>query len=556
VVVTFHAHPVPPVPDATAAATLAAFPNGNSYVSIRNELGTLFTDSLFADWFAPRGAPVEVAPWRLALVLVLQELETLSDRQAADNVRRCLDWKYLLSLELTDPGFDHTLLHDFRERILANQAEQRLFDTMLEAFKARGLLKARGRQRTDATHVLANVRTLNRIECVGETLRHALEVLATVAPQWLQPLIKPEWLDRYGLRVDEFRLPSKPAERSAMTETIGQDGRALLSALYAPETPSWMHSIPAVETLRQVWVQQFVTINQRFQFRADDNLPPNAQQIVSPFDPEARWSRKRSTHWTGYKAHLTETVDDDAPHLITHVATTPATMQDVDLTTTIQADLAERELLPAEHIVDAAYVSSDVVVSSRATHHVDVVGPVPPDTSWQARQKTGYDVAQFVVDWEACKVTCPKGKTSTLWRAGDDGRGYPIILIWFDQADCGSCAERAKCTKAEERPRILKLRPQAQHEALQAVRQAQDTDDFKQRYARRAGVEGTIAQGTGRFGLRRTPYRGLARTHLHHILVAIAINLTRFVAWLDDTPRPGPYHRRSRFAALAAACSP
>lgn len=553
---TFHAHPVPPVPDATAAATLAAFPNGNPYVSLREELGPLFTDELFADWFAPRGAPVEVAPWRLALVLVLQELETLSDRQAADNVRRCLDWKYLLSLELTDPGFDHTLLHDFRDRIVANQAEQQLLDTLLQAFKARGLLKARGRQRTDATHVLANVRTLNRIECVGETLRHTLEVLATVAPAWLQPHILPEWLDRYGLRIDEFRLPTKPEERLAMAVTMGRDGRTLLHAIYASGTPHWLRALPAVETLRQVWLQQFVTVDGEFRFRTDKELPPHAQQIVSPYDPDARWSRKRSTHWTGYKVHLTETADDDGPNLITHVATTPATTQDVNLTTNIHANLAERELLPAEHIVDAAYVSSAVVVESRAEHEIEVIGPVPPDTSWQAREKTGYDVAQFVVDWEAQKVTCPNGKTSTVWRPGDSERGQPIITIWFDQADCGTCAVRGSCTTSEVRPRILKLRPQAQHEALKAVRQAQATDEFKQRYARRAGVEGTIAQGTGRFGLRRTPYRGLAKTHLHHILVAIAINLTRFVAWLDDTPRPGPYPRRSRFAALAAACSP
>lgn len=502
---TFHAHPVPPVPDATAAATLAAFPNGNPYVSLREELGTLFTDELFADWFASVGAPVEIAPWRLALVLVLQELEVLSDRQAADNVRRCLDWKYLLSLELTDPGFDYTLLHDFRNRILANQAEQQLLDALLNAFKARGLLKARGRQRTDATHVLANVRTLNRIECVGESLRHTLEVLATVAPAWLQPHILPEWFDRYGLRIDEFRLPTKPEERLAMAVTMGQDGRSLLNAIYAADTPDWVRAIPAVETLRQVWVQQFVTEDGDLRFRTDKELPPNAQQIVSPYDADARWSRKRSTHWTGYKVHLTETADDDAPNLITHVATTPATSQDVNLTTSIHANLAERELVPAEHIVDAAYVSSEVVVESRAEHDIELIGPVPADTSWQAREKTGYDVAQFVVDWEAQKVTCPQGKMSTLWRASESERGQPIITIWFDQADCGSCAVRGSCTTSEVRPRILKLRPQAQHEALKKIRQAQVTDEFKQRYARRAGVEGTIAQGTGRFGLRRTP---------------------------------------------------
>jgi len=162
------------------------------------------------------GAPVVVAPWRLALVLVLQHSETLTDRQAADHVRRCLDWKYLLSLELTDPGFDFSLLHDFRERILVHAAEQQLFTTMLAAFKQRGLLRAGGMQRSDATHILANVRALNRIACVGETMRATLEVPATVAPAWLYPQIPPEWPDRYAGRFDEFRLPSKASARDAM----------------------------------------------------------------------------------------------------------------------------------------------------------------------------------------------------------------------------------------------------------------------------------------------------------------------------------------------------
>ncbi|NJO81395.1 MAG: IS1182 family transposase [Blastochloris sp.] len=553
---TFHAHPVPPVPDATAAATLAAFPNGNPYVSLREELGTLFTDDLFVDWFASLGAPVEVAPWRLALVLILQELETLSDRQAADNVRRCLDWKYVLSLELTDPGFDHTLLHDFRDRMLANQAEQRLFDTLLDAFKARGLLKPRQRQRTDATHVLANVRTRNRIACVGETLRHALEVLATAAPAWLVPHILPEWLDRYGLRVDEFRLPSKPEARLAMVVTMGHDGRSLLHASYALDAPAWLRALPAVATLRQLWLQQFVTVDGELRFRNDKELPPAAQQLVSPYDPDARWSRKRATQWTGSKVHLTETADEDTPNRLTHVATTHATTQDVNLTTTLQADLAARDLLPGEQIVDAAYVSSEVIVSSRTEHEIELVGPVAPDTSWQARAQTGYDVAQFVVDWDGQKACCPAGKTSTLWREREHERGQPVVTIWFDLADGRACSARSSWSTSEVRPRILNLRPQGQHEALQQVRQAQETDAFKQRYAKRAGIEGTIAQGAGRFGLRRTPYRGLAKTHLHHILIAIAINLTRVVAWLDDSPRSGPYPRRSRFAALAAACSP
>jgi len=205
--------------------------------------------------------------------------------------------------------------------------------------------------------------------------------------------------------------------------------------------------------------------------------------------------------------------------------------------------------------VDAAYMASEVVVTSRTTHQVDLVGPVPADTSRQAWAQTGYDVAWFRVDWEACRVTCSEGQISTVWRPGKTDRDQPIITVAFDPDACAVCPARARCTQAAERPRILKLRPQAQHETLQAVCQAQSMDAFKRRYAKRAGIEGTIAQGTGRFRLRRTPYRGQAKTHLHYILVAIAINLTRFLTWFLDDPRPGPYPRRVRFATLAAGCT-
>jgi transposase len=197
---------LPPVPEATAAAVHAAFPKGNLYVALRAEFGTLYNDQLFADRYPPEGRPVEVAPWRLAVVLVMQDIEGLTDRQAADAVRRCIDWKCALSLDLHDSGFDFTLLHDFRQRLLAHAAAQRLLDTFLTACKARGWIKGRGTQRTDSTRVLAAVRTLHRFECVLEAMHQALNQLSEAASAWVQQHVPLEWDARYGLRAEQTRL--------------------------------------------------------------------------------------------------------------------------------------------------------------------------------------------------------------------------------------------------------------------------------------------------------------------------------------------------------------
>src|SRR4051794_18036595 len=175
--------PIQPVPEATARIARAAFRKGNPLLKLRDELGSVFADADFADLFPKLGQP-GLPPWRLALVTVLQFRENLPDRQAAEAVRARIDWKCLLGLELDDPGFDHSVLCEFRSRLLAGGAEERLLGKLLEACRARGLLKARGRQRTDSTRVLASIRALNRLELVGETLRAALNELATVAPDW------------------------------------------------------------------------------------------------------------------------------------------------------------------------------------------------------------------------------------------------------------------------------------------------------------------------------------------------------------------------------------
>src|SRR5919199_3810392 len=225
----------PIVPEETRRVARAAFPKGTLCLRIADALGPVYQDGRFASLFPHRGRPAE-APGRLALATVLQFVENLSDREAADAVRGRIDWKYALGLALTDPGFDHTVLSEFRTRLVAGGAELLLLDTLLERLKAEGLVKARGRQRTDSTHVLAAVRALNRLERVGETLRAALNELAAVAPEWLQALAPPARYERYGRRVENHRLPKTEAARSALAAEIGADGRQLLAALDAAAT--------------------------------------------------------------------------------------------------------------------------------------------------------------------------------------------------------------------------------------------------------------------------------------------------------------------------------
>jgi transposase len=248
---TLRPHPLPPVPDATMAEVRAAFPKGNLYVDLRTEFGTLYDDHLFADLYPPAGRPVAVAPWRLALVVVMPYIEGRKDRQAADAVRRCMGWKYALSLDLTDPSFDFTLLHDFRHRLLAHEAGQRFLDAFLAACKARGWIKARGAQRTDSTHVLAAIPTLHRLACVLEAMHWALNQLSEAAPVRVRPQVPPAWYTRYGLRSDQARLPKDIRMREALARQIGADGYQLLEWVRL-ESPPGLCELPAMEALRRI----------------------------------------------------------------------------------------------------------------------------------------------------------------------------------------------------------------------------------------------------------------------------------------------------------------
>jgi transposase len=549
--------PIEPVPGMTARVATASFPKGNPYLRLRDELGTIFSDGDFADLFPRRGKPA-LAPWRLALVTVLQFRESLSDRQAAEALRARIDWKYLLGLELDDHGFDFSVLSEFRSRLLAGDASERLLTTLLDRCKAMGLLKARGKQRTDATHVLACVRSMNRLELLAESMRAALNELAEVAPEWLRALTPAAWLERYGRRIEDSRLPHTEPQREAYARAVGEDGFLVLDQLEEPGVAAGLRELPKVRVLRDLWGRHFL----RGQGPPDGgpagqvalkplgDLPPASEGIESPYDPEARYRSKRGTSWTGYAAHLTETCDDDSPNLITQVTTTTASVHEANCTAAIQQALVDQGLAPGEHFLDAGYVHAEVLVSGREGHGIEIIGPPRGDASWQNRTEGAFGVERFAIDWERKEVRCPEGRTSSYWKEHPEANRGPYVSVGFPAADCRACPVRARCTRAVKQGRHLKLPTQSLFEALRSMREFIESEEGRRLYKRRAGIEGTISQGVRSFGLRRARYWGEAKTHLQHVATAAAMNVSRIADWLGGIPRAKT--RKSRFARLVA----
>ena len=540
--------PIGEIPAETARVARAAFPKGTVVTRLRDEFSALYRDEDFGGLYPGRGQPA-LTPWRLALVTVLQFLENLSDRQAADAVRARIDWKYALGLELTDPGFHFSVLTEFRARLVAGNAEQLLLDRMLERFKARGLVKARGKQRTDSTHVLAAVHDLHLLELVGETLRAALDDLAAAVPDWLRAVAPPAWFGRYTRRIEEYRLPRGREAREAFALEIGADGLLLLAVLDAPAAPAEARAVRMVRTLREVWRVHYARGDDgQLRWRKIEELPPVAERMQSPHDPEAHFSLKRQLAWVGYKVHVTETCDDDAAHLVTDVTTCPAMQPDMTSTAGIHEGLAAKGLLPAEHFVDSAYVDAGLLASSQRDYGISLEGPVRGTSS--GRRVWG-------------KVTTCRTSRSTGTASGSparrarcrcpgavkpSGAARHASVPGSADPDCRPCAARALCAPATAARRSVHFHLREEYEALNAARARMSDPAWQERYRRRAGVEGTLSQAVRAFEMRRSRYVGLAKTALQQVCIAVGMNVSRVVHWLDGLPRAKT--RVTRFAAL------
>lgn len=338
----------------------------------------------------------------------------------------------------------------------------------------------------------------------------------------------------------------------ARAEAFGRDGQTILTAAWAAGAPPHLRALRQVEILRQVWLHQFYwDADGGLRWREGSALPPAALRFDLPYDTDAHYCVKRDVARSGYRVHLTETCDQGAPHFLVHVATTIAPVQDGQLTEVIHDDQAARRLAPAEHVVDTAYLTPAQVERAQRAHGITLLGPIAADHSHQAKAGQGFDEAAFTIDWDARQATCPQGSVSRAWRPLHIG-GHDYIQIQFAQRDCSACPARSQCTDSADRPRALALLPhRSLHELQTRNRLEQRPPQWQQRYAIRAGIEATLSQTVRTCGLRRSRYRGLDRTHVQHVLTAMACNFTRLADWFGTTPTAP--RRDSHFRTLCTS---
>lgn len=289
---------------------------------------------------------------------------------------------------------------------------------------------------------------------------------------------------------------------------MGRDGIFLLERVYSADQLSWLADLPAIEMLRQVWVQNYYQEMDRVCLRAKQDQPPTARRIASPYDPEARLHQAgdfMGELQTSYHGNLRSRYSpSDYPG-----RTPPSTEPDNEPLEIIHRHLADKECLPASHLVDQGYTSVELLIHAQEQYGIDLVGPVPDDTSWQAKEG-GYDIRQFAIDWANQSVTCPQGKHSCSWTLAHTRSERPVVKVKFCLTDCKPCAQRPCCTRHhnEKRRPLTFLAPQSHFEAQQVARQRQQTAEFKEEHAARAGIEGTISQAAFCLGARRSRYGG------------------------------------------------
>jgi transposase len=464
-----------------------------------------------------------VDPVVLAGVTLLQFMEKVADRAASAQAVYHLGWKYALDLELTDEGFHPTVLVYFRDRLEEKGAERVIFDGVVALLIELGLVKRKGKQRLDSTHILGYVKEMSRLECTGESLRLALEALEEEVPSAHRPGF---WGRLWALYVQsELNWRLSKTERESRYRQCGQDMAELIQWVDAHHRE--LGELKAVKLLRRVFSEQFEVVEGKVQPTA--KRPPRSVQ--NPHDPDAHYADKGKKQWIGYKVHVVESVEPSEPvkrkgepaeHFITEIVTTEAAQDEMaGLAEALKRQQDQHEIQPEAMYADGGYVTENTLTQAE-NNGMELLGPTRPDP-----HKGPYNADAFDVDIEKRQAVCPQGNLSTQWsRIQDKYMGTEYYRIeWASQ--CDSCPVQKQCTRSKSRRRILVVG--LRHDLVQKRREQMREAEFSKKMHPRNGIEGTHSELVRGHGLRRTKYRGLSRVGLSHYFMGAACNVKRYL---------------------------
>ena len=485
-------------------------------------IGEILSEEDFVTLYSETGRG-GIHPFILAMVTVLQYLEKYPDRRASQQVVKRMDWKYALHQELTWGGFHYSDLCNFRKRLLCHEASGLVFEKLLQHLQGKGWLKGKGKQRTDATHIVAQVQRYSQLEFKWEGLRMALVDLISTDAKWVLRELSPELVQQYATSRNTYRLSKTQLEQ--LEAQLDTDLESLLHTIEQRGQAEWLQ-LRYVRLVYRLVREQLDCIDpDEFPDWEDSALELDLPDglLNSVHEPEARMSQKGKTKWNGYKTHITETVVDEGANFITDVLVTPAPQHDSQTLTTIQERLQKRDLTPTQQYVDQGYMSATNIDTS-ATKGIDLRGRVRDGTSSKPKI---FQLSAFVIDMEACSAVCPAGKCSVRWSQVQGTKNVAFRAFFGKQ--CRTCSFfRADACTTLASGRRLDISPH--HATLQQRRKEQQTDEFRDEMKHRAAIEGTISEAVRGHGLRYNRYRGQAKTQLQAYFTATAINLKRLMA--------------------------
>lgn len=486
---------------------------------------------LEAMYCVDNGRPGE-EPVLLLGTLLLQFMERKPDRQATECCVFDLRWKLALGMEADAEGFHPTTLVKFRQRLIKHGLEDIGFDAALDAMRQAGYLGSKcKRQRVDSSHVVGLVSRMSRLENVRETIRLTLESIQK-QPTFTHTPLWQEWCERYVDSKPDFRVDK--AELQKRLQRAGQDAATILAWA---EAPSQVYAeLKAVKLLKRVFEENF-EMNKEDQSCSPHRTQP-AGAVKNPHDPQAQWSSKstiKGKEWVGYKVQVGETVSpnrceksEPTPNVITAVVTQKATASDKAALPEVEEHWENKEVeKPDVLFVDGGYTSGHELARAQEEER-ELMGPMAASPSKDGR----YSVESFDVSVEERKATCPAGhKNAHCSKLTEKKTGDIEYRIEFSRKDCEPCPLKEKCVATHHNHRTIVV--QEHHTLMQARRREQQSDIFKKEMEQRNGIEGTISELVRAHGMRRSRYRGEAKTRLQNYMIGAACNIRRWFTRID-----------------------